>query len=714
MKFRTVLTITVLSLLLLSLLLLDETEGKKSKKSGGTKLGAAKGKGKGKAKGGVSTGGGAISSPTAAIYQWWHPTQRNYFYGTEDEGPTAESRGYVAKTLSFYLYTQQIRNSLAVSRYTDGTNVYLSTKADAVTATMTLDKVVGYTMSYTSFGAVFLYYTGATNSYFLISRRVAGDASGYQYQRIAFYSAARVDDAPATTAPINNPIPASPPSTQLPASWNPLDVWNLRGAGILDQGQCGACYAFSAATTMTYRGMIGGFSMSTNGIVSPQSILDCGAGTVYKAGPCDGGIAFTALQLSTTGVTTCSAGNCLAGCRPFSPDTIGSGSCPNKCVDGTTGPMYYGTNVYMVPKDKTVIKQELFQKGPLSASFNVYQSWLNFTKATPTAVYEPSNHKSGDVYKGGHAVVLIGWGSDTVGDYWIFQNSWSTRFGDNGFFYVRAGYDIFGLESYLFGNNYASSTPSTATKRDMTAAPEVGTVVALDPASSYAQELAKLVSQQFAASNPGFEFAWIQSAASQVIGGIRYELAVAGTNGELLSAQVLQVVGEAGLTDPQLVTASIVGTAKPIRGGKATEHEAGGGHSGGHSAAGHNGNGGNGGNGNGNGNANAETGLSAGATAGVIVGSVVAGLLAIGIAVGAAVFIYKKKNSREDEEGEKGVKEITTQPSNYNNDDGSDSARDRKKRFQERNPSAVNVFEFDASDKRRSMSITGRSPPILL
>ena len=45
-----------------------------------------------------------------------------------------------------------------------------------------------------------------------------------------------------------------------------------------------------------------------------------------------------------------------------------------------------------------------------------------------TGVYQ---HTTGD-YKGGHAVKMIGWGSEDGVDYWLAANSWNTDWGDKG------------------------------------------------------------------------------------------------------------------------------------------------------------------------------------------------------------------------------------------------------------------------------------------
>lgn len=40
-------------------------------------------------------------------------------------------------------------------------------------------------------------------------------------------------------------------------------------------------------------------------------------------------------------------------------------------------------------------------------------------------------HVTGE-YIGGHAVKILGWGSDNGTDYWIVANSWNKNWGDNG------------------------------------------------------------------------------------------------------------------------------------------------------------------------------------------------------------------------------------------------------------------------------------------
>eukprot|EP00966_Prymnesium_polylepis_P165633 3828773-Prymnesium_polylepis.2 len=50
--------------------------------------------------------------------------------------------------------------------------------------------------------------------------------------------------------------------------------------------------------------------------------------------------------------------------------------------------------------------------------------------------------------QGGHAVRIVGWGTDDAGiDYWHVANSWGAAWGMHGFFNIRRGTNECGIES---------------------------------------------------------------------------------------------------------------------------------------------------------------------------------------------------------------------------------------------------------------------------
>lgn len=55
-------------------------------------------------------------------------------------------------------------------------------------------------------------------------------------------------------------------------------------------------------------------------------------------------------------------------------------------------------------------------------------------------------HTSGSL-EGGHAVKIVGWGSEGGVDYWIVANSWNTSWGENGYFNIKMNQSGLNFES---------------------------------------------------------------------------------------------------------------------------------------------------------------------------------------------------------------------------------------------------------------------------
>ena len=70
--------------------------------------------------------------------------------------------------------------------------------------------------------------------------------------------------------------------------------------------------------------------------------------------------------------------------------------------------------------------------GPVEAAFTVYE---DFTKYK-SGVYV---HVTGAAI-GGHAIKVIGWGTENGVDYWLIANSWTTTWGMEGFFKIKRGF----------------------------------------------------------------------------------------------------------------------------------------------------------------------------------------------------------------------------------------------------------------------------------
>lgn len=82
------------------------------------------------------------------------------------------------------------------------------------------------------------------------------------------------------------------------------------------------------------------------------------------------------------------------------------------------------------------IQQDIMAYGPVTAAFTVYDSFEAYT--TGVYVYDPA---TAGAELGGHAIKVIGWGTDTATglDYWLCNNSWNSTWGMAGLFKIQRG-----------------------------------------------------------------------------------------------------------------------------------------------------------------------------------------------------------------------------------------------------------------------------------
>jgi cathepsin B len=215
----------------------------------------------------------------------------------------------------------------------------------------------------------------------------------------------------------------------LPTSFD----WRRQNPGCMhpvrDQMKCGSCWAFSASEVLSDL-----FCISTQGktnvILSPQTLVSCDNQNMG----CEGGYLDKAwLFIQQNGITTDS-------CMPYTSGNGVTGTCPTKCADGTTL-RYYKASSYKHVVGLSNIQRELMN-GPLQVAFSVYQDFMSYKGG----IY---HHISGSLL-GGHAVELIGWGTDNDVDYWILKNSWSSTWGEQGYFRILRGNDECGIESNVY------------------------------------------------------------------------------------------------------------------------------------------------------------------------------------------------------------------------------------------------------------------------
>jgi cathepsin B len=117
--------------------------------------------------------------------------------------------------------------------------------------------------------------------------------------------------------------------------------------------------------------------------------------------------------------------------------------CGAGCSEGTYATDYksdkfYADSAYSL-SGVEAIQRDIMTYGPVSGAFTVYADF----PAYKSGVY---HHVSGSQL-GGHAIKIMGWGTENGEDYWLVMNSWNEMWGDNGTFKIRRGHDECGIES---------------------------------------------------------------------------------------------------------------------------------------------------------------------------------------------------------------------------------------------------------------------------
>jgi len=212
---------------------------------------------------------------------------------------------------------------------------------------------------------------------------------------------------------------------------------------ILDQGKCGSCWAFGAAEAISDR-----LCMKSSGTFLQLAALDL-VTCDQNDGGCEGGDPASAWSYAGNGLATekcipylTANGGPIPTCDPSQEpclDFVNTPSCPSQCNDGSSINRGQGavSNVYNIGSVQDMMT-EVDQNGSFEVAFSVYADFLTYK----TGVYV---YTTGD-YLGGHAVKLIGYGTENGVDYWLCQNSWTTTWGDGGYFKIRRGTDECGIE----------------------------------------------------------------------------------------------------------------------------------------------------------------------------------------------------------------------------------------------------------------------------
>eukprot|EP00440_Ansanella_granifera_P064803 gb/GFBE01070263.1/.p1 GENE.gb/GFBE01070263.1/~~gb/GFBE01070263.1/.p1 ORF type:complete len:601 (+),score=177.55 gb/GFBE01070263.1/:1-1803(+) len=230
----------------------------------------------------------------------------------------------------------------------------------------------------------------------------------------------------------------------LPLAW---DWSNVNGQSflepVMDQSDCGSCYAASAMRMLSARHKIS----QNNTAALPWSInfpLMC---SEYNQG-CKGGYGILIAKWSQE------IGLLPATCMKYDTE----GSCKLECnLDELQGKRFragkhrYVGSFYGATHDRVnAIKSELYHNGPIILGLEPGEDFMWYSDGiyrSPKGanVLHPSSGAEWE--RVDHAVLLVGYGEEKGQKYWKIQNTWGEEWGENGFFRIVMGENDSGIES---------------------------------------------------------------------------------------------------------------------------------------------------------------------------------------------------------------------------------------------------------------------------
>jgi cathepsin B len=227
----------------------------------------------------------------------------------------------------------------------------------------------------------------------------------------------------------------------IPAEFDSRTKWPGLVHPIRDQQRCGSCWAFSASEVLSDRVAIATGKASP--VLSPEDMVSCDK----KDMACQGGSLPNAWSyLVNTGIVTDT-------CMPYSAGSGTAPSCPAKCADSESFTRQKASSAGAI-NGVTNMQKEIMTNGPIQVAFKVYKSFMSYK----SGVYQ--KHFWELLPEGGHAVKIVGWGTEASTDYWLVANSWgTTKWGLQGLFKIKRGTDACGMET--MGPPYAGMPATT-------------------------------------------------------------------------------------------------------------------------------------------------------------------------------------------------------------------------------------------------------------
>jgi len=259
----------------------------------------------------------------------------------------------------------------------------------------------------------------------------------------------------------------------LPKNFDGRVVWKGLLTPVMNQGECGACWAVVSVNTLASK-----FNIQTNGKynleLSPAKMIFCYFnqedfdtifnGDVEKTKKIDN---MTTTENGCVGNTLLHAweylyvrGTVTTSCVPYSNKiknydlndsnvteleeniscTTITGIYGDNCVNGSPARFYRAEHIYYIAGTleyggtEENIRSKIYEWGPVSTAMYIYPDFYTFD--AKNNIYKWNG--IGEIISG-HAIMLVGWGVENGIKYWIAQNSWGKEWGDKGYFKILRG-----------------------------------------------------------------------------------------------------------------------------------------------------------------------------------------------------------------------------------------------------------------------------------
>lgn len=220
----------------------------------------------------------------------------------------------------------------------------------------------------------------------------------------------------------------------LPESFNWTQLASVNN--ILDQGQCGSCWAVAATNVLRAHSEIYGDAK----LFSPQQIVSCTPNPheCGGTGGCEGATAELAMDYvlehglvddeefpyTEVGMVV-ETPQCPSSMKPSHHSHIGLKDHKTHAFHKHGGNSIGMIGWERLPENKLEpLMRALVEKGPIAVSVAATDVWSFYDHGIMDDCVKDAVVN--------HAVTLIGYGSDTENKFWLIQNSWGAGWGENG------------------------------------------------------------------------------------------------------------------------------------------------------------------------------------------------------------------------------------------------------------------------------------------